>query len=366
MITTWEDRSALETDPGRALAAAVLGQMVRRRHLEVLHVDPGLFEMADDRATSTRVALDELQRLAEAAGREDLLSQVEGTRARIAELEEEGREADQRVREMAEARQQDAARIVALERQARFLSRSTSLDVETLTNLIHQATIYATHIDGTSNGLFDPLRRIEEMMPTGHDVDPEDLEDLAAGIRSYLGETRARLGDIRLEAKRLMALLRVAPAFRSGPDSNVLRGDLPTFLQEYFEVMVEGRHQGLDVTLDVPEDLELEASFSPFDIAVVIDNLLSNARRAGAGSVRFRLRPARGGLQIVVSDDGRGIGQADPTRVFERGYTTTEGSGLGLYHVRTVMEGRRGRAEVDPRSPEGRLDLILTFAGEET
>ena len=47
---------------------------------------------------------------------------------------------------------------------------------------------------------------------------------------------------------------------------------------------------------------------------------------------------------VTVADDGVGWPQTfDPVdRAFEKGVTTTDGSGLGLYHVKQVVEGMGG------------------------
>ena len=55
-------------------------------------------------------------------------------------------------------------------------------------------------------------------------------------------------------------------------------------------------------------------------------------------------------------DDGVGWPQSlDPVeRAFEKGVTTTDGSGLGLYHVKQVVEGLGGVVEAhrEPYSEE--------------
>src|SRR6201999_1186803 len=83
----------------------------------------------------------------------------------------------------------------------------------------------------------------------------------------------------------------------------------------------------------------MKLRFNPMDVAVVVDNLVSNARRAKASRISFDLALLdKYGLVMRVTDNGRGIARgADRDRIFEMGYTTTHGSGLGLYHVRQVL-----------------------------
>jgi signal transduction histidine kinase len=43
-------------------------------------------------------------------------------------------------------------------------------------------------------------------------------------------------------------------------------------------------------------------------------------------------------------------------RVFEKGVTTTDGSGLGLYHVRRVIQGMGGEVEANAEPFSDELD----------
>jgi hypothetical protein len=57
---------------------------------------------------------------------------------------------------------------------------------------------------------------------------------------------------------------------------------------------------------------------------------------------------------IEVTDDGAGMSSAVQTRIFEPFFTTkraTNGTGLGLSTVRSIVEGAGGR--IDVRSAEG-------------
>ena len=112
--------------------------------------------------------------------------------------------------------------------------------------------------------------------------------------------------------------------------------------------------------MDVQSDGEqLERKFRPIEVGILIDNLVSNAVKARAKKVKFFLEVAKGAkpeLTITVVDDGIGWPQSmNPIeRVFEKGVTTTDGSGLGLYHVKQVVEGLGGFVEArqEPYSEE--------------
>jgi signal transduction histidine kinase len=92
-------------------------------------------------------------------------------------------------------------------------------------------------------------------------------------------------------------------------------------------------------------------------VSIIVDNLVSNARRAKASRIKFVIaQPEKDAISILAEDNGQGISpKVDRKRIFEMGYTTTRGSGLGLYHVRHVL-GEMG----------GSIELVKSQPGEGT
>jgi two-component system sensor histidine kinase PrrB len=92
----------------------------------------------------------------------------------------------------------------------------------------------------------------------------------------------------------------------------------------------------------------------------VVDNLLENAARHGARTVRIDIDSHA----VTVDDDGPGIPPTDRERVFDRFArgrdTRTPGSGLGLAIVAQQATLHGGRARVED-SPLGGARLVLEF-----
>jgi two-component system NtrC family sensor kinase len=87
----------------------------------------------------------------------------------------------------------------------------------------------------------------------------------------------------------------------------------------------------------------------------VLVNLLENARDALGHnhSVWIKARQSGTTVEIIVADDGPGLGP-EPDRVFEPFYTTKpHGTGLGLPIVRQVCEGYGGTVTAHNRTPHG-------------
>jgi PAS domain S-box-containing protein len=157
-----------------------------------------------------------------------------------------------------------------------------------------------------------------------------ELERLSRTIRNLLTYTRQRLA-LRTPVAVAEVIRTVAALFQ------------PTLTK-----------RGITLHLDLGDDLPvLEGDADLFQEVLV--NLLENARDALSHhhNVWIHARLVNGVVEIVVSDDGPGLGP-EPDRVFEPFYTTkTHGTGLGLPIVRQVCEGYGGTITAHHRDPQG-------------
>ena len=91
------------------------------------------------------------------------------------------------------------------------------------------------------------------------------------------------------------------------------------------------------------KNIEHNMEFRPMEIAIILDNLISNSRKAQADEVKISVRSSgENYIDILVQDDGKGIKKEAIKNIFDLAYTTTSGSGLGLYQVKNIMEEMKG------------------------
>jgi two-component system, OmpR family, sensor histidine kinase ChvG len=103
----------------------------------------------------------------------------------------------------------------------------------------------------------------------------------------------------------------------------------------------------------------------------VISNLLSNAQSFSnpGGKVRISCRRVRSEIEIVVDDDGPGIGEDALERIFERFYTDRphqgfgQNSGLGLSISKQIIEAHGGRIWAENRAGPVDAEGQPTVAG---
>lgn len=102
------------------------------------------------------------------------------------------------------------------------------------------------------------------------------------------------------------------------------------------------------VTIKVKANIkEFILSFRPLEITTLIDNFVHNAEKAGAKNIEFIIDEFDKKLSINIVNDGKGIPVQNIHRIFELGFTTTDGSGIGLYNVKTIVERLKGSISVE-------------------
>jgi signal transduction histidine kinase len=354
-----EDLSRLLNDPGRARVSAAVSNLVDNDQIELLAYSKRLIGLLNERSSEFEGSLVSLRSIAEKTGDRQLLARLDAAEKRFEELkrsEAEARQVADRERaataaamsraEAAQANAEEARREADThKRRAYFLESVVNLDLATILNLHHQVTIYAVDI----------AQQIENLLSGTSGQETVPRETMLEAIEQVAFLNRKVLAVTRFAAKANFQL-----------DSEKIETDLPAFVTEYIEqvarvsgsarlrIEVENSHPGLNL------------HFNPIDVSIVVDNLLSNARRAKATQVKFMIsRFERSGLEIHVSDNGRGIGPGvDRDRIFDMGYTTTQGSGLGLYHIRQVLGEMGGSIELeDSVVGLGTTFLIKVVAG---
>lgn len=95
-------------------------------------------------------------------------------------------------------------------------------------------------------------------------------------------------------------------------------------------------------------------------LSQVVSNLLVNAAAAVSEqtlerrTIELRAIAARGGVELLVSDQGTGMAPEVADRIFEPFYTTKqEGQGLGLFLCRALLDAAGGSIDVESAIGQG-------------
>lgn len=215
-----------------------------------------------------------------------------------------------------------------------FLRSSAAVDKDVLMSMHHQVGIVA---DRALNMLNRLMRKLRE---SGSDREVDELAEKA--LRNV---------------QRIQAVVAMATRANFRLKTEDMRADLGSFIQDYLSnVASEVAAQNLRLSVERTFETAFETTFKPIEVAIIFDNLASNAEKAGARQMNVELALAsQNELRVRVWDDGPGIPVEvkPPESVFEKGVTTTRGSGLGLYHVRETVRSMGGAISLEKPSTRG-------------
>jgi signal transduction histidine kinase len=110
--------------------------------------------------------------------------------------------------------------------------------------------------------------------------------------------------------------------------------------------------------LEVRAAKNVVARASGGTVGQVLDVLLENALRHGAGTTRIEVAADGHAACVAVVDAGAGVPAAERERVFERGASRSGGTGIGLHLARALAVADRGTLEIDAGAPS-RFELRL-------
>jgi signal transduction histidine kinase len=181
----------------------------------------------------------------------------------------------------------------------------------------------------------------------------EALELRAGGADPELVAALAQVERLQGTVGTLLAVARDAPR-QSGPAD--LRA-LAAGVEERWRGPLAAAGRPLRTVLRSDQAL---AAAAPPVLAEIVDVLVDNARRHGAGAVTLAIRDAATGVAIDVGDEGTGFA-GDPEAAFARRPAGTS-HGIGLALARSLAEAEGGRLAVSRATPPV-VTLLLPTAG---
>ena len=91
---------------------------------------------------------------------------------------------------------------------------------------------------------------------------------------------------------------------------------------------------------------------TPGALAQVLSTLLENSLKHGDGTTTLRIREGqRGAMAVEVTDEGEGVPEDMQGKIFDRGVTSGDGTGLGLALARDLVAADGGNLQLTQRTP---------------
>ena len=199
----------------------------------------------------------------------------------------------------------------------------------------------------------------------------QDIEDLLVSMHSILVNTSAirnnvisllRCGAISEEVKEFALgiyeanqrndnIAKFATLYNFSDKDNEINGELTTFINKYLE---EYSSQKTKNRVKIINNLNLtilvNREFIPLEVMMMLENIISNADKARATELIINNQLLEKKVLFTFKDNGRGITNPryleNPRLIFDKGETSTTGSGLGLFQLKKTIEKLGGTVEI--------------------
>ncbi|MVN78811.1 PAS domain-containing protein [Hymenobacter sp. HMF4947] len=218
-----------------------------------------------------------------------------------------------------------------------------------------------TFVYTASHDLKSPITNLEGLLAVLRDTLPVEVQQqsLVAPLLDLLDGTVARF---RLTIEQLTELIRLQQS-PAGPAQQVPLGPLVAAVLADLATEVTAAQAQVEVA--IADGLGLY--FAPANLRSIVYNLVSNALKyrdpARPAQVTVRAERQPTAVVLTVQDNGLGMSASQQERLFQafqRLHTHVEGTGVGLYMIKRLIENVGARIEVASQPGQGST-FTVTF-----
>lgn len=224
-----------------------------------------------------------------------------------------------------------------------FLKSISTGEYKEVIALLHHIGIYAGTVDNNLKGI---SLRVQNDIP----LSKAELIDIVK--------------TIGFETKKILNVVGFATKAKFNLTTEEIEIDLANYFEEYISNIIPTvTDKSLVIKTTNSARLTFKRKVKLIELNIVIDNIVSNAKKANAKNLEVIIEEGKkGGLNVFFKDDGIGIKEGDLSKIFELGYTTTDGSGVGLHHVKDIISRMNAKIVItnNDKSEKG-ITAMLEF-----
>lgn len=285
-----------------------------------------------------------ISKIAEKSGNPELVKEAKKIEKAIKETKADSEKAKAKAEEEEKRRKESEEKLGYIIGQNIFLKDEISDDTKNLESILH-------HIDLTTNFMRMDIESLVKAV--NKDESKEKLLPIIKRISS---------GNLKVTS-----FAKYFKKVNFNVHSNRETKDIVSFINEYIENVYRKREdlisnrELLGVSFDTPKNANLVINFNPIDLIIMIDNLINNSFKNGAKNINISWSyTGKDSIVLSFSDDGKGIKDNILENIFDFGFTTTRGSGLGLFHIREILGKMKGSIDVNTKTKKG-VEFLITF-----
>lgn len=231
-----------------------------------------------------------------------------------------------------------------LQQKELFLQYVAQEDTGDIAALQHQIGLCTDVINSHIISLKGRIERKEQ-------ISNKSLEDLVDAVL--------------MQTQIINSIASFLPSAKFEKRAQEITSDLVSYVRQYVEKIyvplneAKLKKQGANVNVIINDDATFECTFNPYKFVIIIDNLISNSIKAHAQNIIITMSAQdKKTLVLKVTDDGDGISNEVLPKVFSFGFSSTGGTGIGLHHVKEIVENDGGSIFINNKLKKG-VEFII-------
>lgn len=319
-----DDFIQLDNNEKQNAIRELIYNLTKSSNIISFNVSPEIFEILEGKQEkSAKTTLSEISKKLDSENfdKEDILKSIKNVEHKIDKLKESKDEAENEAFEKLIENEELSEELEREIAQNLFRQSIIGTEKEDLISLQHQIVHTAGNVSFYLNEL---VKSINENKPK---------EELIESIN-----------DISFEVQRIVSSSRYVTKAGFNKDAEKIKTDIVQFINEYVEnIYVPAKsfiHQELPISISISnvKSLKKEIRFRPFEFTVILDNLFSNSRKARSNKIELSWSQIADFLILSFKDNGNGVPTEFSNKIFDFGFSKTDGSGIGLFMVRKLLK----------------------------
>lgn len=165
------------------------------------------------------------------------------------------------------------------------------------------------------------------------------------------------IGVVTHELDKIVSISKFITKANFNLTASTINADIINFIREYLEELYLSSNHVIDSQIKIENIPKTNTTYKinlrPLEITTMIDNFIQNSQKAKATKIIFNYLIDKDCFVLTVEDDGCGIAKDNLDNIFQLGYTTTNGSGIGLFNVKETIRQMNGTIDVKSEINKG-------------
>jgi signal transduction histidine kinase len=345
----------------------LISKLTQSKNIVDISYDPNVLNVLESRSSdSLTVLLKNLKKISSQQNNDKLqteISKVEKHLSDLAKAREEAEAETKRQRERARQAEEEAKESKARAQEAEAAAQASEETVEVL----------RTQNLFLSSAVSKDLQHVIELH---HSIgqDTKTIEQFAANLLTEIkesgsvniGRLRLSLEKITLVSRKIYTVSRFATRANFQADAEDITTDIVGYIREYLlniygDTLRDPYKQKINISFNSNSSDDFITNFAPIKVSMILDNLINNARKHKSKNIDISvIEKTNDHVLVSFKNDGHPIPSHYMPSLFQIGFTTTDGSGLGLHHSRSLMNDMNGTITVNETLNQG-AEFFLKF-----